>query len=158
MKTLARQLLRVAILVLLLGSLLAQVLVPVVATEQGRIFSEVAHLVVPYSLAGILLIAFGQASLLAIWRLLSLVNRGVISTHRALRWVDVITVCGALATVLSAGVMIHLLAFVRVGGPGVFFGLAASVAGGSAFVLLMVVVRGLLEAAISDRAELDEVI
>jgi hypothetical protein len=158
MNKLARQLLRVAILVLLLGSVLAQVLVPVFATEQGRIFSEVAHLVVPYSLAGILLIAFGQAALLAIWRLLSLVNRGAIFTHRALRWVDVITVCGALATVLSAGVMIHLLAFVRVGGPGVFFGLAASVAGGTAFVLLMVVMRGLLEAAISDRAELDEVI
>ena len=158
MSKLARQLLRVAILVLLLGSVLAQALVPVFATEQGRIFPEVAHLVVPYTLAGILVIAFGQVALLASWRLLSLINRGVIFTRRALRWVDVITASGALATVLSAGVMIHLLAFVRVGGPGVFLGLAACVAGGSAFVLLMVVMRGLLEAAVSDRTELDEVI
>lgn len=158
MSKLARQLLRVAILVLLLGSVLAQALVPVFATEQGRIFPEVAYLVVPYTVAGILVIAFGQVALLAIWRLLSLVNRGVIFTPRALRWVDVIAASGALATVLSAGVMIHLLAFVRVGGPGVFLGLAACVAGGSAFVLLMVVMRGLLDAAVRDRTELDEVI
>jgi hypothetical protein len=35
---------------------------------------------------------------------------------------------------------------------------AACVAGGLAFVLLMVVMRGLLVSAIADRAELDEVI
>jgi hypothetical protein len=36
--------------------------------------------------------------------------------------------------------------------------LAACVAGGLAFVLLMVVMRGLLVSAIADRTELDEVI
>ena len=36
--------------------------------------------------------------------------------------------------------------------------LAACVVGGLAFVLLMVVMRGLLVAAIADRTELDEVI
>jgi hypothetical protein len=54
--------------------------------------------------------------------------------------------------------MIHLLAFVGVGGPGAVLGLAACLAGGLAFVLLMVVMRGLLESAIADRTELDEVI
>jgi hypothetical protein len=97
-------------------------------------------------------------ALLAVWRLLSLVNGGVIFTRRAQRWVDVITACAAVATVLSASVMIHLLAFVGVGGPGVLLGLAATLAGGLAFVLLMVVMRGLLDAAIADRSELDEVI
>lgn len=158
MDTLAIRLLRVALVVLLLGTVLAQVLVPVFAVEEGRIFPEVARLVVPYSVAGILVVACGQVALLAVWRLLSLVNRGVIFTHRALRWIDVITASAAVAAVLSAGVMIHLLAFVGVGGPGVVFGLAATLAGGLAFVLLMFVMRGLLESAIADRTELDEVI
>lgn len=157
MNKLARQLLRVALAVLLLGSVLAQVLLPVFASQQATIFPELAYLVVPYSVAGILVIACGQVALLVVWRLLSLVNGGVIFTRRALRWVDVITACGAVATVLSAGVMIHLLA--SVGGPGVVvLGLAAGLAGGLAFVLLMVVMRGLLESAIADRTELDEVI
>ena len=53
---------------------------------------------------------------------------------------------------------IHLLFVVGVGGPGVVLGLAACLVGGLAFVLLMVVMRGLLESAIADRTELDEVI
>ena len=151
-------LLRGALVALLLGTILAQVLVPVLASDTGRRFSEVAHLVVPYSVTGILVIACSQVALLAVWRLLSLVNGGVIFTRRALRWVDVITACAALATVLCAGTMSHLLFIVGLGGPGVLLGLAASLSGGLAFVLLMVVMRGLLESAIADRAELEEVI
>jgi hypothetical protein len=158
MNRLARQLLRIALVVLLLGSLLAQVLLPVFASQQGEFFPELTDLVVPYSVAGILVIACSQVALLAVWRLLSLVNSGVIFTSRALRWVNVITACAAAATVLSAGVMIHLLVFVGVGGPGVLLGVAATLAGGLSFVLLMVVMRGLLDAAIADRTELDEVI
>jgi hypothetical protein len=158
MNKLARQVLRAALVVLLLGTVLAQVLVPVFASETGTRFTEVAHLVVPYSVAGILVIACSQVALLAVWRLLSLVDGGVIFTRRALRWVDLITACAAVATVLNAGTMIHLLFFVRLGGPGVVLGLAANLAGGLAFVLLMVVMRGLLESAIADRTELEEVI
>ena len=158
MNKLVRQLLRVALVVLLLGFVLAQVLLPVVAYEAGTTFPELAYLVVPYSVAGILAIACGQVALLLVWRLLSLVSGGVIFTRRALRWVDVITACAAVATVLTAGPMIHLLFFVGVGGPGVVLGLAACLAGGLAFVLLMIVMRGLLESAIADRTELDEVI
>jgi hypothetical protein len=157
MNKLAIQLLRVALVVLLLGSVLAQVLLPVFASQEGLIFPEVAYLVVPYSMAAILFIGCGQVGLLVVWRLLSLVNGGVIFTRRALRWVDVITACGVVATVLSAGVMIHLLAVVGVHIPRILW-LAACVAGGLAFVLLMVVMRGLLESAIADRTELDEVI
>ncbi len=157
MNMLASRLLRVALVVLLLGTVLAQVLVWVVASEEGRIFPEVAYLVVPYSVAAILFIGCGQVALLVVWRLLSMVDGGVIFTRRALRWVDVITACAAVATVLSAGLLIHMLGFVPGGGPTTYF-LAACVAGGLAFVLLMVVMRGLLESAIADRTELDEVI
>src|SRR5664279_1989859 len=155
MSLLVRRLLRVALVVLLLGTVLAQGLLPVFASEEGTIYPELAYLVVPYSVALILAIACGQVALLVVWRLLSMVNGGVIFTRRALRWVDVITVCAAAATVLSAGVLIHMLGFVPGGGGPMVYYLAACLAGGLAFVLLMVVMRGLLVSAIADRTELD---
>src|SRR5664279_4348852 len=158
MHKLANRLLRVALLVLLLGSVLAQVLLPVFASEVGTRFPEVAYLVVPYSVAAILFIGCGQVALLVVWRLLSLVSGGVIFTRRSVRWVDVITACAAVATVLSAGVLIHMLGFVPGGGGPMVYYLAACVAGGLAFVLLMVVMRGLLLSAIADRTELDATI
>jgi Protein of unknown function (DUF2975) len=149
--------LRVALAVLLLGSVLAQVLVPALASAAARNFPEVTYLVALYSAAGIAVIACGQVALLVVWRLLSMVTGGVIFTRPALRSVDVITGCAAVATVLNAAVSIHLLV-VHGGGPGIIAWLAASLAGGVAFVLLMVVMRGLLEMAIADRTELDNVI
>jgi Protein of unknown function (DUF2975) len=157
MSKLVIRLLRVALVVLLLGSVLGQVLVPVFASEAARIFPDVGYLVIPYSAAGILVIACGQVALLVVWRLLSMISGRVIFTRRSLRWVDVITACGAVATVLNAGVWIHLLV-VAGGGPGIILWLVASLACGVAFVLLMIVMRGLLEAAIADRTELDGVI
>ena len=158
MNVIAVRLLRVALVVLLVGSVLAQFLVPVFGTGEERVFPELAYLVVPYSVAGILVVACGQVTLLVVWRLLSLVEGGVIFTRRALRWVDVITACGAVATVLSAGVLLHLIAVVGAHNATIVVALAGVLAGGLAFVLLMVVMRGLLESAIADRAELDEVI
>ena len=158
MTKVASRLLRVALVVLLLGSVLAQVLVSVYAAQVGTRFPEVAYLVLPYSVAAILFIGCGQVALLVVWRLLSLVDGGVIFTPRAVRWVDVITACAAVATVLSAGILIHVLGFVPGGGGPMIYYLAGCVVGGLAFVLLMVVMRGLLVSAIADRTELDEVI
>ncbi len=149
--------LRVALVILLLGSVLGQVLVPLFASQSAKTFPEVEDLVVPYSVAGMLVIACGQVALLVVWRLLSMVSGGVIFTRRSLRLVDVIAACGAVATVLNAGVWIHLLV-VAGGGPGIILWLVASLACGVAFVLLMIVMRGLLESAIADRAEFDVVI
>lgn len=158
MNKLARQLLRGTLVLLLLGSVVVQLLAPVFASQVGTRFPEVAYLVVPYSVAASIFIGCGQVALLAIWRLVSLVDGGVIFTRRAVRWVHLITACGAVATALSAGVLIHMLAFVPGGGGPLIYYLGACVVGGVAFVLLMVVMRGLLESAIADRAELDEVI
>jgi hypothetical protein len=66
MNKLVIRLLRVALVVLLLGSVLAQVLVPAFASEAARTFPEVGYLVVPYSMAGILVIACGQVALLVV--------------------------------------------------------------------------------------------
>ena len=87
-----------------------------------------------------------------------MVKGEVIFTRRALRWVDVSTDCAAVATVLSVGVLIHMLSFVPGGGGPTIYFLAACIAGGLASVALMVVMRGLLESAIADRTELDETI
>jgi hypothetical protein len=158
MNTFVGRLLRIVLVVLLLGSVLAQVLVPVYASEVGRRFPDVAYLVVPYSVAAILFIGCGQVALVVIWRLLSLVDLGVIFTRSAVRWANVILACAAVATVLTAGVLIHMLAFVPGGGGPMIYYLATCIAGGLAFVLLMVVMRGLHLSAIANRAELDEVI
>lgn len=158
MTTIASRLLRVALVVLLLGTVLGQVLVRVQASLDATMFPEVAYLEVPYSVAAILFIGCGQVALLVVWQLLSLVDGGVIFTRRAVRWVNVIVACGAVATILSAGVLGHMLGFVPGGGGPMIYFVAASVMGALALVLLMIVMRGLLESAIADRTELDAVI
>jgi hypothetical protein len=159
MHTLVIWLLRFGIVVLLLGSVLAQVLVPGLASRYAEDVPEVAHLVLPYSAAAILFIGCAQVTLLALWRLLSLVKRGVIFTRHALRWVDVIVVAASVATLLTAGVLLHMLFLFIPGGAGpVVYWLSAVIFAGVLFVLLMVVMRGLLVAAVADRSELDGVI
>lgn len=158
MPRLVAVLLRMVLVVLLLGALLAQVLLAVEANAVGHEYPEVESLVVPYSTAAIVAVALVQVALCAVWRLLSMVTGDQVFTVQALRWVDIIAACAAGATILSAVVMVHLIFIVQIGGPGVFLGLAACVAWGTALVLLMVVMRGLLRAAISDRSELAEVI
>src|SRR3954467_13876843 len=98
MHHLPNRLLRVALLVLLLASVLAQVVVTAYASQVGAQVPEVAHLVVPYSLAAVLFIGCGQVALLAVWRLLSLVDGGGIFTGRAERWGYVIVGCAAPRT------------------------------------------------------------
>lgn len=152
------RLLRVTLVILLLGSVIGQVSVPGYGYAVAETNPGIESLIVPYSVAGILVIGCGQVALLAVWRLLSLVSGGVIFTRRSLRLVDVITVCGAIATVLVAVPLVHLLTVVNAGGLAALLGLPVTVACGVAFVLLMIVMRGLLEAATVDRAELDGVI
>lgn len=151
-------LLRVALIVLVLGALLAQVLVPIQATLIGAQYPEVADLAVPYSVAAILALTCVEVSLGAIWHLVSISAADRIFDVRALKWVNAIVTCAATATVLAVGVMVHLVLIVQVGGAGVFLFLMASVAVGATAVLLTAVMRRLLKAAIADRAELAEVI
>jgi len=154
-----KSLLRVALVVLLLGTVLVQVLLPVFASDEGRIFPEVAYLVVPYSVAAILFIGCGQVALLAVWRLLSMVNGGVIFTRRALRWGRRHQRPARRSpTVLTAGVLIHMLDSSPAAADQRSTTWPPASPAGWRFVLLMVVMRGLLESAVADRTELDEVI
>lgn len=154
MNTVATNLLRVLLVVLLLASVPVQVVVPALATRVGTTFPEVAYLIVPYSAAAILFIACGQVALLATWPLLSLADRGGIVARPALRWLDVITACGAVAAALTTAVLLHMLGFVPGGGGPAIYYLAAVLAAGLAFVLIIVVMRRALESAIAGRATL----
>ena len=153
MYKLASRLLRVALIVLLLGTVLAQVLVRLLASQQATIAPEVAYLEVPYSVAAILFIGCVQVALLVVWRLLALVDGEVIFTRRAVRWVDVMAACAAVATILGAGVLVHMLSFVPGGGGPMIYFVAAAATGALASLLLIVVVRGVLESAIADGAD-----
>jgi hypothetical protein len=151
-------LLRLTLVVMGLGTLLAQFLTPVLASEQAAQYPEVAHLVVPYSIAAILGLVCVQVALVAVLRLLSMIEAERIFDGNALKWVDTFTVSAVVAAGLSAAVGAHLTLVEQIGGPGMVLLLAGCVVGGTALALLMVVMRGLLNAAITDRDELAEVI
>ncbi|WP_062302354.1 DUF2975 domain-containing protein [Demequina subtropica] len=150
--------LRFLLVGILAGSLLGQVLVVLIAQANGREMPEVEHLVVPYAIAGIAAIVCFQVAVGCIWALLAMVESGRIYSTRALRWVEAIIWCGGTAAGIVVATAGHLLFLERLGGPGVPLGIMVALVTGSAFVLLMVVMRGLLATAIADRAELAEVI
>ncbi len=149
---------QIALAALLLGSVLLQVLLPLLADELGGGYDETRHLVVPYAAAGIAAVACVQVAIGAVWWLLRRVGDGSVLTPRSLVGVDVVTGAVALAALVAALPLVHLLLVVGVGGPGVVLALAACLAAGVALTSLVRVMRGLLADAIADRAELEEVV
>jgi len=150
--------LRVVLAVLLLISVLVQVALPGWASAFATSSPEVTHLVVPYSLAAILFIGCGEVVLLAVWRLLSFVRSGAIFSARAVGWVDLIIGSAVVAIALTVTVVVSMIGMIP-GGPGpTIYLLAAVVAAGVAFTLLMIVMRTLLVSAVADRTELDGVV
>mgnify|MGYP003494422479 FL=1 len=150
--------LRAILIALAVGLLALQLLLPVLAGELGSPYDEIAHLVGPYSVLGILALASLQVVLFALWRLAGMAGAHEVFTPAALRWVDVVRLSLGIAALLIAGPMVHLLLVVAVGGPGVVLGLGATLVCGVAAIALVTVMRGLLQEAILDRAELAAVI
>lgn len=150
--------LHTALAALFAGTLLTQVLTPILATDLGQEYPEMRGTVIPYSVAAILALVCVQVILIVIGHLVGLIGEGEIFTSPALRWVDVITTALGVATVLCAGLLVHMLGIMQVGGPGVVFMLMGVTAVGITLVLVVAVMRGLLHAAIADRDELAEVI
>lgn len=154
-------LLRTVLGILMLGTLGAQLLTPVIANEIATGAPEVSHLVVPYSVAGILGIACAQVVLVVMWRMLGLVaDDTIFSSHasHALRLVDVVIGAFAAGTVVTAGVLGVMVVVPASGSPAGGLAVLGIGAVGVALVLLMIVMRGLLAAAARDRAELAEVV
>ncbi|PQZ97543.1 hypothetical protein CQ017_12280 [Arthrobacter sp. MYb224] len=141
-------LLRAFLILIFLGGLLWQAwVVPTLAAQNAALFPEVAFLATPYTVVVIVAIACLQVSMAAIWKLLTMVERRTIFTLRAFGWVNTIIASIAVATFLALSLGVHLLGGVGAGGPGVALAIAALTACGSAFVLLMLVMKGLLRRA-----------
>jgi len=151
--------LRVLIVMMFLGALFVQAwIIPSLAGDAAQEFAELGYLAIPYTVFAIAAVACLQVVLVALWALLSKVRRGAIFSEEAFRWVDVIIGAGALATLIIFGLEIHLLGIVDAGGPPLGMLLTAIVIAGAAFVMLMLVMRGLLRSATTLQAELEEVV
>ena len=150
--------LRVLIVILFLGSLFGQVrfLPVVVAHDIAEAGGE--SLAVLYAALGIAAVACLEAMLIAVWVLLSMVRKDAIFQERAFRWVDVIIVAGALSTALGIFFLFHLNWASPEFPPGLLGVISGAILVNAAFVLLMLVMRGLLRTATGLRAELDEVV
>ena len=159
MNRMAAYALMACLVLVFLGTVLCQVLIPYQANLVAADFPEAGSLVVPYSAAAIAFVVCVQISLVMVWLLLGKVVNRSIFTDGALIPVNVIIWCVITATALSAVVLLFMgfgPDYSTGGGAGLF--MLACVVGGTALALLMVVMRGLLKAAIEDRTELSEVI
>lgn len=150
--------LRTLIVILVVFAVGAQALVPVAAAQTADANPDLAYLALPYSVVLIAIIACGEVVAVATWKLLTHVGDQSIFTRDAFRWVTVIIYAGLAATVISAGWAVHEFVFVGAGPITLPMGLVGLAVGLCAFTLLMVVMRGLLRAAVAMRSELDEVI
>lgn len=149
--------LRVFLVMIFLGALLGQIaVVPTVASDSAAIYPEVAFLATPYALVAIVAIACLQVVLFASWILLARVQNNSIFSGGVFGWVNVIIWSAAAATMLVLLLGMHLLGVMKLGGPGVLLAVGGVTVCGTAFVLLMVVMRTLLRNATTMEKELAE--
>lgn len=151
-------LMRTALVLVALGTVLVQVLLPCQAAEIGETYPEVQNLVLPYSIAAVLMVVCAQVALLSVWKLISRVLRATLYAKGSLKWIDAMrwsVLIGAGIVAIVAG---HLLFLVGIGGPGVVLGFFAALVLGSAAFLLLTILRRVFTAARDEHAELAGVI
>ncbi|MFK0118008.1 DUF2975 domain-containing protein [Streptomyces sp. NPDC090994] len=157
--------LRVGIAASIMLGLFGQIVViPTTAADEVDRFPAYAPFAAPYAAVAIAGVACVQVVLAAMWMLLDMVERDVIFTERAFRWVDIIIGTAVVATLLALGITGHLL-LADIPSPddgmeieSVLAAATVCVAGGAAFAMLMVIMRGLLRKATVLRAEMAEVV
>lgn len=150
-----------AILLSLFGQI---VVIPGMAADEVDRFPPYAPFAVPYATVAILGIVCVQVILVAMWMLLTMVERDAIFDRRAFRWVD-LTIGAALgATLLALGVAVHLF-IADIPSPadgmellGALGGAIVCAAVGASFAMLVAIMRGLLRKATDLKAEMAEVV
>ncbi|MFE1169281.1 DUF2975 domain-containing protein [Nocardiopsis sp. NPDC058789] len=157
--------LRAAIVVALLVGLFGQIVViPGALAGEAAHFPPYERIVVPYTVLGVLGVACVQAALVATWQLLGMLGRDALFDPGAFVWVDVIIGAGLVATLLTAGVAGHLAVTDMPFAHGTMEAVAAlgaasvTAAVGAAFVLLVVLMRGLLSKATRLQTEMAGVV
>ncbi|QGV82290.1 DUF2975 domain-containing protein [Streptomyces ficellus] len=146
--------LRAGIAVAILGGLFGQfVVIPTAAADEADRFPAYAPFTAPYVAVAIVGVVCVQVALVALWRLLTMVQRGSIFTPGAFRWVDTIIGSSLAATLLALGVSGHL-ALADIPSPddgmdvlGALAAALVAVGVGASFAMLMVIARGLLRKA-----------
>lgn len=149
---------RAALVILALGTVLLQVLLPLQARETGILFPEVAHLVTPYSIAAVLAVFCVQVGLLALWMIVGSFARGTLYESSTLRWFGALRWSTVPATLIPSLVALHLLVVVGLGGPGVLLGFLATLATGAAMFILVTLTRRIYVTQAAEHAELEAVI
>lgn len=160
MSRLAILALRILLVLVTVGLLFAQIVViPIASLEFGEAFGSQA-VGIFYTVVGIASVVCVEVALVAIWVLLSMVNRDAIFSDRAFRWVDVIIGAGVVAMGLAIAVAVHMYFVVepRLDAPGLIVLAGTGVLGAASFVALMIVMRGLLRSATALQGELAEVV
>lgn len=150
--------LRALLVVGMLGALLAQLwLFPSLAAVTADQNPEVAWLHWPVLLCVGLGLATVEVAIVAVWVLLSMVEHDSVFSARAFRWVDVIIAAAAISTALAIAIF-ALLTYAKVGSPFMVLQLLPLIVVGTAFALMMTVMKGLLRKAANLTVELSEVI
>ncbi|KFI92088.1 DUF2975 domain-containing protein [Bifidobacterium stellenboschense] len=149
-----------------------QCVVVVLSGDITAMYPELAPARWPYAVAGLLGILCFEVALIPLWRLLTLVKRRDVFSGKAVRWTDAIVACataeGALVLfVLLYGSLAHAeyydsargaSADVAMGAVAMSVACVVALLLIAAFILLMLVMRSLLNAAIAQRDELEAVI
>lgn len=140
----------------------AMVVIPGAAEEEVARIPAYAPYQGLYVTLAILAVLGILVAISAVWMLLSMVGHGTIFTPRAFRWVDVVIGGTGFATLLAAGVTVHLMV---VDLPvdemqilGAMLGTAACTGLGGVFVLITIVMRQLLKKATNLQAEMAQVV
>ncbi|MGH3379941.1 MAG: DUF2975 domain-containing protein [Actinoallomurus sp.] len=157
--------LQLGIIAVFLAGLFGQIVVlPTTASDEVAQFPPYEPYAVPYVTVAIIGVICVQIALVAMWMLLGLVRHDALFSPRAFRWVDLIIGCSAACTVLAAGVTVHLLV-ADIPSPsdgmeliGAFGAAALGTGAGVAFIMLMVIMRGLLRKATQLQTEMAEVV
>lgn len=133
-------------------------LVPQVARDSAARFSEFAYLAVPYAAIWVGLGLCAQIVLVSVWMLLSKIRRGAIFNDTAFVWVNAMIGAGGTATALVFAFGCYHAVIVGQGPGGLLVALAGLGTLGIAFVLVMLVMRGLLRSATELQSQLGEVV
>lgn len=157
---------RIVLALVLVGSLFVQVvMVPLMAIDLAHLLApEDAHLRVPLIVIAVLAILTVEVAVVCVWQLVTMARRGTVFSHAAFRYVNVIIIAVAVASVLTFALGV-LLAPGEAVAPGVVLligGAGVLIAG---VALIVLVLRALLAQAVARdaqanelQAELDEVI
>jgi hypothetical protein len=151
--------LKATLVVFFAGLLAAQVwFFPVLSGNIAEHVPELAGLRWPMLTVVILVILAAEVAVIAVWKLLTLVQADRVFSGAAYAWVNLIAVAAAIDTVLVLGVNVYLGFWVRANPPILMLFLLALTVAGAGLVLLVIVMKGLLRQAAAFKGELDEVI